>query len=78
MGVKPDHWITRMAREKQMIDPFQESLVRQGEISHGISSYGYDFRVDRKYKVYRGESSRFWIPKMSALSSLRILKATIV
>jgi len=63
MGVKPDHWITRMAREQQMIDPFQENLVRKGEISYGISSYGYDFRVDRKYKVYRQGSSQVLDPK---------------
>jgi dCTP deaminase len=63
MGVKPDHWISRMAREQQMIDPFQESLVRQGKISCGISSYGYDFRVDRRYKIYRQGSSPVLDPK---------------
>lgn len=63
MGVKPDHWITRMAREQQMIDPFQESLVRQGEISYGISSYGYDFRVARRYKVHRQRASQVLDPK---------------
>lgn len=63
MGVKPDHWITRMAREQQMIEPFQESLVRQGEISYGLSSYGYDFRVDRKYKICRPGHSQIVDPK---------------
>ncbi len=54
MGVKPDHWIARMAREHQMIDPFQESLMREGKISFGLSSYGYDLRVGQSYKVFRG------------------------
>lgn len=63
MAVKPDHWITRMAREQKMIEPFEESLVRQGTISYGISSYGYDFRVDRHYKIFRGERSDVVDPK---------------
>ncbi len=63
MGVQPDHWITRMAREQQMIVPFQESQVRKGEISSGVSSYGYDFRVDRQYKIYRPVDSLVLDPK---------------
>ncbi len=63
MGIKPDHWITRMAREQHMIEPFQESLAQEGEISYGISSYGYDFRVDRKYKVCREGLSEVLDPK---------------
>jgi dCTP deaminase len=52
-----------MAREQQMIAPFQESLVRHGEISSGISSYGYDFRVDRRYKVHCQRDSQILDPK---------------
>jgi dCTP deaminase len=40
MGLKPDHWIVRMAREQRMIEPFEESQVRNGVISYGVSSYG--------------------------------------
>ena len=57
MGVKPDHWIAQMVNEHELIEPFQESLVREGKISYGLSSYGYDFRVDRKYKIFQGEGS---------------------
>ncbi len=63
MGVKPDHWIIRKAREQRMIEPFQESLVRASSISYGVSSYGYDLRVDRKYKVFRAESLLVVDPK---------------
>lgn len=63
MGVKPDHWIVQMANEHGLIEPFQESLVREGKISYGLSSYGYDFRVDRKYKVFQSESSALVDPK---------------
>ena len=45
MGLKPDHWIRRMALEHGMIEPFVEGQVRNGVISYGISSYGYDMRV---------------------------------
>ncbi|MCC7167738.1 MAG: dCTP deaminase, partial [Rhodospirillales bacterium] len=45
MAVMPDHWIRKMALEKRMIDPFEDRLVRQGVISYGVSSYGYDSRV---------------------------------
>ena len=45
MGLKPDHWIRKMAMEKGMIEPFADSQVRDGVISYGVSSYGYDIRV---------------------------------
>jgi len=46
-----------------MIEPFQESLAQRGAISYGISSYGYDFRVDRTYKVCSESSSTLLDPK---------------
>ena len=63
MAVAPDHWIVRMAREEGMIDPFVESQVQEGTISYGVSSYGYDFRVDRRYRIFRGGSSEVLDPK---------------
>ncbi len=45
MSVKNDRWIRKMAREHDMINPFAESQVREGVISCGVSSYGYDLRV---------------------------------
>jgi dCTP deaminase len=52
MSIKPDHWIRRMAREHQMIDPFVDDQVRDGVISYGVSSYGYDVRVGNEFKVF--------------------------
>ncbi len=63
MGVKPDHWIVKKARLEQMIEPFEEALVSKGTISFGPSSYGYDFRVDKHYKIYRGGQSDVVDPK---------------
>jgi dCTP deaminase len=57
--VKSDGWIIRMARDTRMIDPFEPRQVKavvtdngpQSVISYGVSSYGYDIRVDNKFKV---------------------------
>ena len=35
-----------------MIEPFEASQVRDGVISYGVSSYGYDVRVADEYKVF--------------------------
>ncbi len=51
MGLKPDSWIRRMALQG-MIDPFVERQVRDGKISFGLSSYGYDIRVADEFKVF--------------------------
>ena len=45
MSIQSDRWITRMAKEHRMIEPFENSQVRAGVISYGVSSYGYDMRV---------------------------------
>ena len=52
MSIKSDKWITRMAREHQMIEPFVDDQVRSGVISYGVSSYGYDVRVGNEFKVF--------------------------
>ncbi len=63
MGLKPDHWITRMAREQKMIDPYVESQVRDGTISYGVSSYGYDIRVADEFKIFTNVHSAIVDPK---------------
>jgi dCTP deaminase len=63
MGIKPDHWIRRLAKEKGMIEPFVESSVRQGVISYGVSSYGYDIRVSDEFKIFTNVNSAVVDPK---------------
>jgi dCTP deaminase len=63
MGLKPDHWITRMAREQRMIEPFAEAQVRDGVISYGVSSYGYDIRVADEFKIFTNVYSAVVDPK---------------
>lgn len=63
MGLKPDHWIRRMALEKGMIEPFVDKQVRQGVISYGVSSYGYDVRVANEFKIFTNVFSATVDPK---------------
>jgi dCTP deaminase len=52
MSIQPDHWIRRMATEEGMIEPFVAHQVRDGLISFGVSSYGYDIRVAEDFKIF--------------------------
>ena len=63
MGLKPDHWIRKMAREQRMIEPFAEDQVRDGVISYGVSSYGYDIRVADEFKIFTNVYSAVVDPK---------------
>ncbi|MDH5203087.1 MAG: dCTP deaminase [Nitrospirota bacterium] len=49
--VKNDRWIKEMAA-KGMIKPFQEEQVKEGSISYGVSSYGYDMRIADEFKLF--------------------------
>jgi dCTP deaminase len=63
MGLKPDHWIRKMALEQKMIEPFVEKQMRQGVISYGVSSYGYDLRVADEFKIFTNVYSAIVDPK---------------
>ena len=52
MPIKSDHWIRRMCEEHRLIEPFEPVQVREGVISYGLSSYGYDIRVAAEFKVF--------------------------
>ncbi len=57
MGLKNDRWIRERCLRDGMIEPFVEQLVRKGTVSYGLSSYGYDIRVAREFKVFQPEST---------------------
>jgi dCTP deaminase len=63
MPIMPDHWIRRMAAEAGMIEPFVESQRREGTISFGLSSYGYDARVADQFKVFTNVDNALVDPK---------------
>jgi dCTP deaminase len=69
MGLKPDHWIRKMALEHGMIEPFVEGQVRDGVISYGLSSYGYDLRVSDEFKVFTNVYNAVVDPKNFAPNS---------
>jgi dCTP deaminase len=63
MGLKPDHWIRKMALEERMIEPYAESQARVGVISYGVSAYGYDIRVADEFRVFTPKEAAVIDPK---------------
>lgn len=63
MAVKSDRWIRKMVRDHDMINPFAESQVREGVISYGLSSYGYDLRVAEEFRIFTNVNSTIVDPK---------------
>ena len=69
MSIKSDRWITRMAKEHGMIEPFVEGQIREVDalgrkvISYGVSSYGYDMRVAPEFKIFSNALSAIVDPK---------------
>ena len=63
MSIKSDRWIKKMSKEKGMIEPFSNSLIQKGEISYGLSSYGYDIRVSDQYKIFTNVNNSIVDPK---------------
>jgi dCTP deaminase len=61
--LKSDRWIRKMAIEKDMINPFSEKQVREGVISYGLSSYGYDLRVADEFKIFTNVNCTVVDPK---------------
>ncbi len=60
--VKNDRWIRDMAA-KGMIEPFVDSQVREGVISSGVSSYGYDMRISDQFKIFTNINATIVDPK---------------
>jgi dCTP deaminase len=63
MSVMSDRWIRRMALEHRMIEPFSEKQVREGVVSYGVSSYGYDVRIADEFKIFTNINSTIVDPK---------------
>ena len=63
MPIMPDRWIRRMATEQGMIEPFVEAQRREGVISYGLSSYGYDARAAAEFKIFTNVDNAMVDPK---------------
>ena len=63
MSILSDRWIREQALNHGMIEPFVESQRREGCISYGLSSYGYDARVADEFKIFTNVDSAVVDPK---------------
>ena len=63
MSVLSDRWIKKMAINNEMIKPFIEKQKAEGNISYGLSSYGYDARVSNEFKIFTDVNSAVVDPK---------------
>ena len=63
MAILSDRWIREQAQTKMMIEPFVEAQRRDGCISYGLSSYGYDARVSDEFKLFTNVDNAIVDPK---------------
>ena len=67
MSIKSDKWIRRMAASHGMIEPFEPGQVREVDgkriVSYGTSSYGYDIRCSREFKIFTNINATIVDPK---------------
>ena len=75
--IKSDRWIRRMAQEHDMINPFSEKQVREGVISYGVSTYGYDLRVADEFKIFTNVNCTIVDPKNFDERSFVTVKADV-
>lgn len=72
-SIKSDKWIRRMSQEHEMISPFEPGQVRtvndQKIVSYGTSSYGYDVRCAREFKIFTNINSAMVDPKAFSMDS---------
>ena len=76
-AIKADRWIKKMALEHGMIEPFEDRQVREGVVSYGLSSYGYDIRVADEFKVFTNINSTVVDPKNFDARSFVDIKADV-
>jgi dCTP deaminase len=73
--LKSDRWIRKMALEQGMINPFSEKQVREGVVSYGLSSYGYDLRVADEFKIFTNVNCSTVDPKQFDEKSFVTIRA---
>ncbi len=62
-GLLADHQIRHLALNEGMIEPFVEKQKRNGVISYGLSSYGYDARTADEFKIFTNVDNALVDPK---------------
>jgi len=58
-----DKWIRERVKTHGMIEPFCEKQTGEGQISYGLSSYGYDARLAPEYKIFTNVDNVLIDPK---------------
>ena len=58
-----DKWIAQQAQTHAMIEPFVESQQKDGVISYGLSSFGYDARVADEFLIFTNVDNAIVDPK---------------
>lgn len=58
-----------MALEQRMIEPFEGKLVRAGVISYGLSSFGYDIRVAREFRIFTASTGQLTVVDPKAMDA---------
>ena len=74
MSILSDRWIREQAQNSGMIEPFVEAQRREGCISYGLSSYGYDARVADEFKIFTNVDSAVVDPKDFASNSFALAR----
>ena len=77
MAIKSDKWIKKMSLNNGMIEPFEMKQVRNGKISYGLSSYGYDIRVSDEYKIFTNVNNSIVDPKQFDANSFVDFKGDV-
>lgn len=62
-GILSDSQIRDLAQNQGMIEPFIEKQKRDGSISYGLSSYGYDARCSEDFKIFTNVDNALVDPK---------------
>lgn len=67
MSIMSDRWIKKKSLNEDMISPFIEAQVKETAtgkiISYGVSSYGYDARVSKEFKIFTNINTTIIDPK---------------
>ena len=82
MSIKSDRWIRRMSEQHGMIEPFEAGQIRTAAdghriVSYGTSSYGYDVRCAREFKIFTNINSTIVDPKAFDPSSFVDVEADV-
>lgn len=66
-----------MAQEKNMIAPFAKEQIKKANISFGLSSFGYDIRLDNDFKLFNPPQGIVIDPKKMKENIFRRVKTKV-